>query len=84
MGKHQHCNVPEAERPAIEAFVDKFLLGKNVSTDITVNPFPDIDHKRWYQWWGTGKPVFPHEEKSVSIWLEAECGTVGSNWDVPR
>lgn len=81
-GKHPHCNIPQTERPAVEAFVDKFLLGKNVSTDVTVNPYPDMNYQRWFQWWGSKKPVFPDEGNVKNIWLEAECGTVGSNWDV--
>jgi hypothetical protein len=81
-GKHPHCNIPQIERPVVEAFVDKFLLGKNVNTDVTVNPYPDINYQRWFDWWGTKKPVFPDEEKVTNIWLEAECGTIGSNWDV--
>ena len=66
-GKHPHCNIPATERPAIEAFVDKFLLGKNVNTDITVNPYPDINYQRWFRWWGSKKPVFPDKEKVVKI-----------------
>lgn len=81
-GKHPHCNIPQTQRPAIEAFVDKFLLGKNVNTDVTVNPYPDLNYQRWISWWGTKNPVFPDKEKVVKIWLEAECGTVGSNWEV--
>lgn len=81
-GKHPHCNIPEVQRPAVEAFVDKFLLGKNVNTDVTVNPYPDINYQRWFDWWGKKNAVFPDKEKIVKIWLEAECGTVGSNWEV--
>jgi hypothetical protein len=39
-----------------------------------------MDYKSWYQWWGTGKPAFANEANAAKIWLEAECGTVGSNW----
>lgn len=82
-GKHGHCAIPQTQRPAIEAFVDKFLLGKkDANTGIAVHPYPDWDHERWYKWWGTGKPVFPDEAQSVKIWLEAECGKVGSNWEL--
>ncbi|HEV8284880.1 MAG TPA: T9SS type A sorting domain-containing protein [Chitinophagaceae bacterium] len=83
-GGHNHCAVPASQRPAIEAFVDKFLLDKtNVNTDtVTVNPYPNLNYQRWYSWWGTGNPVFPDEGSSVKIWLETECGTVGSNWDI--
>src|SRR4029077_17392939 len=40
-GGHGHCAIPENQRPAIEAFVDKFLLGKaHVNTDtVTINPY---------------------------------------------
>ncbi len=82
-GGHNHCAIPESQRPAIEAFVDKFLLGKtDANTNIAVHPYPDWDYERWYKWWGSGKPVFPGEANSIKIWLEAECGEVGSNWEV--
>lgn len=82
-GGHNHCAVPDAERPAIEAFVDKFLLNKtNVNTNITVNPYPDMDYQRWYKWWGTGNPVLPAEPVGIRIWMEAECAAVGSDWQV--
>ena len=81
-GGHGHCAIPASQRPAVEAFIDKFLLGKStVTTDtVTIHPYPDMDYKSWYQWWGTGKPDFANEANAAKIWLEAECGTVGSNW----
>ena len=84
-GGHGHCAVPTTQRPAIAAFVDKFLLDRtDVITDtVTVNPYPELDYKRWYQWWGTGNPVLPPpppEPFGVRIWMEAECATVGSDW----
>ncbi|MGI4820025.1 MAG: T9SS type A sorting domain-containing protein [Janthinobacterium lividum] len=80
-GGHNHCAVPDAQVPAMQAFVDKFLVGTaNVNTDITVNPYPNLDYKRWYQWWGTGNPVLPAEPLGKRIWLEAECAAVGSDW----
>lgn len=79
-GKHGHCQIPETQKPAIEAFVDKFLLGKDVNTDIAVNPYPEIDYKRWTSWWGTRSATFPAEKASTNIWLEAECGNVGADW----
>lgn len=83
-GGHGHCAVPATQKPSMEAFVDKFLMGNStVNTDtITINPYPNIDYQRWYSWWGTGNPVFPDEASTVKIWLETECGTVGSNWEV--
>jgi hypothetical protein len=81
-GGHGHCAVPNSQRPAIEAFVDKFMKGINtVNTDtVTVNPYPDLDYERWYKWWGTGNPVLPAEPVGIRLWMEAECATVGSNW----
>ena len=86
-GGHNHCAVPNSQLPAIGAFVDRFLLDKtNVITDtVTVNPFPGLDYQRWYKWWGTGNPVLPPpppEPFGVRIWMEAECATVGSDWQV--
>jgi hypothetical protein len=82
-GGHGHCAVPNAQVPAISAFVDKFLLGNTgVNTnDISTNPYPTLDYERWYKWWGTGNPTFPNEPAAKQKWLEAECGTVGSNWN---
>jgi hypothetical protein len=39
-----------------------------------------VDYQRWYSWWGTGNPTFPNTP-GAGKWLEAECGTVGSNWN---
>jgi len=82
-GGHNHCAVPATQQPAMEAFVDKFLLGQtDVNTDITVNPFPGLYYQRWYKWWGTGNAVLPAEPIGKRTWLEAECATVGSGWSV--
>lgn len=58
--KHGHCQLPESQYPEVEAFVDKFLLGKaDVNTNITRAPmFEDVDYERWIKWWGTGNPTF--------------------------
>lgn len=81
-GSHGHCAIPNSQVPAISAFVDKFLLGNtSVNTnDISVNPYPSVDYARWYSWWGTGNPTFPNTPVTGK-WLEAECGTPGSNWN---
>ncbi|RPD47895.1 T9SS C-terminal target domain-containing protein [Hymenobacter sediminis] len=82
-GGHNHCAIPTTQRPAIEAFVDKFLLGNtSVNTNITTHPYPALDYQRWYKWWGTSNAVLPAEPLGKRIWLEAECATVGSNWEV--
>ncbi|WP_157530691.1 T9SS type A sorting domain-containing protein [Hymenobacter norwichensis] len=80
-GGHGHCAIPGTQLPAVEAFVDKFMLGNtNVNTDITVNPYPLVNYQRWYQWWGTNNPVLPAEPLGKRIWLEAGCAAVGSDW----
>ena len=82
-GGHNHCAVPTAQVPVMQAFVDKFLLGNTtVSTDYTTNPYPSLDYQRWYKWWGTGNAVLPAEPLGKRTWLEAECATVGANWNV--
>ena len=51
VGGHMHCRVPESQIPEIEAFVDKFLLGKeNVNTEITTNPYNEMDYSKWINW----------------------------------
>ncbi|MFB9862481.1 glucuronyl esterase domain-containing protein [Rufibacter immobilis] len=81
-GGHGHCAIPTGQRPAIEAFVEKFLLDNtSANTNVMVHPYAGIDHERWYKWWGTGKPVLPAEPLGKRIWLEAECATVGSDWN---
>lgn len=34
-GGHPHCMLPESQYPEVEAFIDRFLLGKDVSTVCT-------------------------------------------------
>lgn len=80
-GGHNHCAIPATQQPAVEAFVEKFLLGNTTTnTNIAVHPFPNVNPVRWYQWWGTGTPILPAEPLGKRYWLEAECGTVGSSW----
>jgi hypothetical protein len=85
-GGHNHCAIPASQQPAVEAFVDRFLLGNlSANTNITVHPYPTLDYQRWYKWWGTTTPVLPPlppEPLGKRIWLEAECATVGANWEV--
>lgn len=59
-GGHGHCQLPEFQRTEVEAFIDKFLLGKkHVNTNIEIHPYPDVDFARWTNWWGTKNPIFP-------------------------
>jgi len=85
VGGHGHCSLPTSQYPEVEAFVDKFLLGDTTAnTNITTNPYEYVDHQRWINWWGTDNPVFPDRDAfgTESVWLEPECGTVGSNWKI--
>jgi hypothetical protein len=39
VGGHGHCQLPESQLPEVEAFIDKFLLGKPADTsDIQIAP----------------------------------------------
>ncbi len=55
-GGHDHCLLPESQKPDVEAFVDKFLLGDTTAnTNIYTSPFhPDVS--KWISLWGTEKP----------------------------
>lgn len=48
---HMHCQLPQEQWPELEAFVDRFLLGKDVPTDVTIAPmFEDVDMDKWINW----------------------------------
>jgi len=55
-GGHGHCQIPASQRPGIEAFVDRFLLGRDVATDVHVYtppdfyPNPEFDYQGWMPW----------------------------------
>jgi hypothetical protein len=60
-GGHAHCGTLPAEAPVIAAYVGKFLLGDTTAnTDVEVNPYPNLDYRRWTAWWGSGDPKFPN------------------------
>jgi Glucuronyl esterase, fungi len=64
-GGHQHCATLPDEAPAVSAFVNRFMLGQSVSSDVTVNPYPTLDYKRWTWWWqGGNDPRFPNDWNS--------------------
>ena len=54
VGGHAHCAWPDALTPALDAFFDKFLLGKNVATNEwgTNNLFNNVtwNPKQWINW----------------------------------
>lgn len=48
---HFHCMLPEVQRPELEAFVDRFLLGKQTHTDVRTAPmFEDVNVDEWISW----------------------------------
>lgn len=53
VANHQHCKLPDVQRPEVVAFLDKFLLGiDSVNTNVAIHPFPEVDYKKWTDWWG--------------------------------
>lgn len=87
VAQHPHCALPASQFPEVEAFIDKFLLGNtSANTDIQKHPFENVDYKRWFKWWGTGKPVLPELPLDTtgveSVYFEAECANIGSDWQI--
>lgn len=51
-GGHMHCMLLESQYPEVEAFIDKFLLGKtDVDTFVSkADMFEDVDYLKWMPW----------------------------------
>lgn len=51
-GGYMHCMLPKSQYPEVEAFIDKFLLGKtDVDTFVTkADMFEDMDYLKWMPW----------------------------------
>lgn len=84
---HGHCQLPDVQRPEVEAFVDKFLLGdQSANTDVQVHSFKSVNYKKWYEWWETGVPFL--EELDLATmefnYYEVECAPHGSEWETIR
>ena len=53
-GDHAHCAIPAIQQPQVAAFINRFLLGQKVSTDINIQPNPYVQEQ-------TAAPYFlPH------------------------
>ncbi len=51
VGGHLHCQVPDSQIPEIEAFVDKFLLGRDTVNTAGISDSPySIDLSKWITW----------------------------------
>ncbi|MGK9367442.1 glucuronyl esterase domain-containing protein [Melioribacter sp. Ez-97] len=47
---HQHCQLPDIQRPEVTAFIEKFLLDiDTVNTNIEISPY-DSDLSSWITW----------------------------------
>ena len=44
VGKHGHCRLPETQFPEVQAFIDRFLLGRDVKTN-DINRVEDLNEK---------------------------------------
>ena len=56
---HGHCQLPQVQYPEVEAFIDKYLLGKDdVDTHVRIAPqsYSSIDLDWWTGWWGVREP----------------------------
>ena len=85
VGGHPHCRLPDSQRPEVEAFVDKFLLGKQeTNTQVTKHPFDDVKFEHWYDGWSKGKSTFPEPDLTNvrQEFIEVENAKVGAAWRV--
>ena len=83
VGGHGHCQLPASQRPEVEAFVDKFLLGdQTANTKVNKHPFESVKVEHWYDGWLTGKSSFPEPDISnmESVFYEVECANHGADW----
>jgi hypothetical protein len=74
---HTHCSFPSNQQAQLEAFVDKFLLGKSTNTTgISTNPFPNTDYKKWISAWSSYTlPVVTdlEDDNFATMGYEARC-----------
>ncbi|MCW3787801.1 T9SS type A sorting domain-containing protein [Plebeiibacterium sediminum] len=84
-GGHGHCSFPTSQNTQLNYMLDKFMKGNDQLSE-TYEVFPStyssINYERWMNWWGTGDSTFPEDPNAVGIWMEAECATVGSLWNI--
>ncbi len=85
VGGHPHCQLPQSQRPEVEAFVDKFLLGEtDADTSVTKHPFENVEYIHWYDGWLTGTSTFPEPDSAdvESVFYEVELAEFGANWNL--
>ncbi|HNW60661.1 MAG TPA: hypothetical protein PKI62_13355 [bacterium] len=50
-GGHLHCSLPASQRPEVQAFIDKFLLGvESVDTHVAIHPGYTTNLASWIKW----------------------------------
>lgn len=89
VAEHPHCALPASQFPEVEAFIDKFLLGNTTAnTTVQKHPFENVNYKRWFEWWGTGKPNLPEIVVDTTgaevTYFEAECASYGADWKIVK
>jgi len=48
---HGHCMLPDIQKPEVESYIDKFLLGDTTAdTNVEIHPYTDTDMQRWTDW----------------------------------
>ena len=48
---HGHCMLPDVQRPEVEAFIDKFLMGdKTANTIVEIHPYSEEKVASWMDW----------------------------------
>jgi len=67
VGGHNHCNLPDTQRPEVGAFIDRFLLGKEETlTDYAIHPGYATNLSSWIKWstpeLGSGASFFGRAE----------------------
>lgn len=94
---HGHCSLPTSQYPEVEAFLDKYMLGKDVSTaNITyatnyqpggdrATALEDLD--QWIGWWGQTDtpPTLPdNRPASVKMWsyVDDMANTALTDWSM--
>lgn len=63
VGGHKHCRLPDRQRPAVTAFIERFLLGNEAATtDRFESPY-DRDLARWMPWDAPTLPDAPSSDE---------------------
>ena len=51
MADHGHCILPDVQRPEVEAFIDKFLIGDDsADTNVEIHPYSNEKVALWMDW----------------------------------